>query len=932
MTAPARPSEPLALRLPLRGSRLIEASAGTGKTFTISGLYLRLVLGHGDADRGFGRALLPPQILVMTFTEAATQELRDRIRTRLGLAARHFRGEIDPPDAVIARLRADYPPERRPECAARLDTAAQWMDEAAVSTIHGWCQRMLREHAFDSGSLFTQTVETDQSALLATVARDYWRRHCYDLAGDALDWVDSHWQTPDQLLARLMPLLRHAPADPAAAQDSLGEVLHAARTGLRQALARLKAPWREWVPQLRAALDDACARKLIDGRKLKPSYYLPWLDTLAAWAGDEAIERPELGAAARQRLTPQGMAEAWKQGEPLRHPALDALPALYAELDALPQPGPAALAHAAAWVAQRFEQEKQRRAELGFDDMLTRLDAALHGPNGGRLAALIRAQFPVALVDEFQDTDPVQYRILDAIYDIGANRDDCGLLMIGDPKQAIYAFRGADIYTYLAARRAAGPRRDTLDTNHRSSREMVAAVNRVFEWGERQPGGEGAFLFRRGGDDPVPFAPVQAAGRPERFVADGGPAPALTFWQLPQDKPLAAGAYTAQAAAGCASRIVALLRQAAAGRAGFEAPDDALRPLRPADIAILVRTGDEARAIRAELARRGVRSVYLSDQESVFDSAEAADLLLWLKACAEPDDDRALRAALASRTLALELAELERIQTDERLWESRVLQFRAYREGWRRNGVLAMLRRLLNDFDLPRRMLARDDGERRLTNLLHLAELMQRAAAELDGEQALVRHLAGHVWGTARPAAAEDQIVRLESDEQLLKVVTIHKSKGLEYPLVFLPFICAFRPERKDRPPLRYHNDDGRPVVDVAPDDAAEARADRERLAENLRMLYVALTRARHACWAGVADLCLGQRRDSAFHRSALGYLLGGGRPLPSTPALGQWLADLCDSAPELRAEPLPAADDARLPPPAQAVAAQRLRVARRSP
>ncbi|MBP3934887.1 MAG: UvrD-helicase domain-containing protein, partial [Pseudomonas sp.] len=149
---------PLALAFPLRGSQLIEASAGTGKTFTISALYLRLILGHGGVESGFGRELLPPQILVVTFTDAATKELRDRIRTRLAEAARYFRGEIDAPDALVEELRDQFAPEQWAACAGRLDIAAQWMDEAAVSTIHGWCQRMLREHAFDSGSLFTQTL------------------------------------------------------------------------------------------------------------------------------------------------------------------------------------------------------------------------------------------------------------------------------------------------------------------------------------------------------------------------------------------------------------------------------------------------------------------------------------------------------------------------------------------------------------------------------------------------------------------------------------------------------------------------------------------------------------------------------------------------------------------------------------------------------
>uniref|UniRef100_UPI0012492A86 UvrD-helicase domain-containing protein n=1 Tax=Citrobacter cronae TaxID=1748967 RepID=UPI0012492A86 len=168
------------LDFPLHGSRLIEASAGTGKTFTIALLYVRLVLDNGG-ENAFGRPLSPPEILVVTFTDAATKELRERIRARLAEAGRFFREELEDADPLLHQLRDEYPQEHWPRCASRLEIAVQWMDEAAVSTIHGWCQRMLREHAFDSGSLFTQSLETDHSELLGQVMRDYWRRFCYGM-------------------------------------------------------------------------------------------------------------------------------------------------------------------------------------------------------------------------------------------------------------------------------------------------------------------------------------------------------------------------------------------------------------------------------------------------------------------------------------------------------------------------------------------------------------------------------------------------------------------------------------------------------------------------------------------------------------------------------------------------------------------------------
>ncbi|WP_374480813.1 exodeoxyribonuclease V subunit beta [Zoogloea sp.] len=868
------PVDLVPLAFPLRGSRLIEASAGTGKTFTIALLYVRLVLGHGD-DAAFGRELTPPEILVVTFTDAATKELRDRIRARLTEAAGYFLADpaglpaIAPGKDPLHDLRAAYPPEAWPGCARKLQLAAEWMDEAAVSTIHGWCNRMLREHAFDSDSLFTQTLETNQDELLAEVVRDYWRSFMYPLDIDAAAVVHGWWASPEALQGEVKKLLLHA--------DLLDEALApatavaAAEAEKQRQLGPLKAPWGKWVDELRDLFDAARDAKQVDGRKLRKDYCDGWLAALAAWRDDPAMVWPALSDSAWKRLSPDGLAEAWKGNPVPAHPALAAIFALPDQLVTLPDARDDVLRHAADWVAQRFAAEQARHAKMGFNDLLTRLDAALSGANGDRLAQVIRAQFPVALIDEFQDTDAVQYRIFDAVYRVADNDESTGLILIGDPKQAIYAFRGADIYTYLAARAATAGRHYTLRRNFRSTHAMVAAANRCFALAEERDSGAGAFLFRSAAGNPVPFLPAEANGREDVLQAEGAELPALTLWRLPpreEDKPLSKGHYVADMAAVCASEMVRLLNLGQQGQAGFFGKGEA-RPLRPAHMAVLVSNGGEATAIREALAARGVRSVYLSEKESVFQRPEAVELQHWLSACAEPDDGRLLRAALATPTLGLDWAELDGLNRDETAWDKRIDQFRAYRECWRSQGVLPMLRRLLNDFRVPARLLAGGGvGERRLTDLLHLAELLQQASLLLDGEHALIRHLAEQRREDS--VGGDTRQVRLESDADLVQVVTIHKSKGLEYPLVFLPFACTFRPVKADDLPLKWHDDDGHLQLALNGDDPAQlALADRERLGEDLRKLYVALTRARYATWVGTGPL-------DGLGQSALGYLLGG--------------------------------------------------------
>ncbi len=870
---------------PLIGNHLIEASAGTGKTWTIAALYTRLVLGHGEVEGVPAPALMPPNILVVTFTEAATEELRERIRARLVEAAEAFLAPDVPDEPFLSALRASYPAERHPACARRLRQAAEWMDEAAVSTIHGWCQRMLREHAFDSGSLFATALESDTGHRRADAVRDYWRRHFHPLPAPLAQWIMAWWpQGPDQLAQALEAPLRLArqgvlPQPPAGGSpEALPETLLAdLNQTQRQHLDALKAPWGAWAEQLRGIFDAGVAKKQVNGRKFQARWYGPWLEALASWAADAAAVWPSLGDSAWERLTPTGVAEIWTQGEAPAHPALDAFAALKGALEGLSllveQARLAVLSHAAGEVGRALDEDKARRATLDFDDLLLRLREALQGPGGARLARTLRCRFPVAMIDEFQDTDPVQYAIFERVYLACEAGDEAlppgGLILIGDPKQAIYGFRGADIYTYLAARRAVGGQVHTLTTNYRATDAMVEAVNDCFLRAEQRVRGAGAFLFRPsdGGDNPVPFHPARARGRSERFRRAGQWPPALSLVCLAceaQDQTPSKTQYRTRLASACAEEVFRLLND---DTAGFEDAAGGWTPLRPADIAVLVATGDEARAVRGELAQRGLRSVYLSERESVYRSAVAIDLQRWLRACAEPDDGTLLRAALASDTLGLAWDTLAGLGRDDLVWEDRVLQFRGYRDLWRRQGVLPMLRRLIHDFDVPARLLTRLEGERRLTDLLHLCELMQLAAGELDGEHALIRHLAECI---ARPDVGDTEALRLrlESDADLVRVVTVHKSKGLEYPLVFLPFAADFRPvDTQKPPPYLWHDAQGRAQSGWVLDADILERMDDERLGEDLRKLYVALTRARHHTWVGLAPL-------AGFERGAFGYLL----------------------------------------------------------
>ncbi|NDY73085.1 exodeoxyribonuclease V subunit beta [Desulfobacter hydrogenophilus] len=885
------------MTFPLNGARLIEASAGTGKTYTIAALYLRLVLGHGNKN-GFARPLTPPEILVVTFTNAATEELRERIRSRLTEAAGFFRGTGEA-DAFLEELKGDYDPGEWPAMAMRLEQAAQWMDESAIHTIHAWCQCMLRQHAFDSLSLFDLELAPNDQDLLEEAACDFWRAGFYPQSVSALSELKAvaKISTPQELLKQVFPIIDAVDcADGSNTVDPFDL--------LDQRIQSIESARLVWASEFDRAVEQvtkAQADKTLNNNKYRKGSLEKWIVQLDQWVnhGGPLPENQVLEKFSTQGLT----AGKSKNNNPPTHPAYDALDVLNEAL-ASKDVKQALIYHAAAQIRKRVAEAKDRLSRMGFNDLLTRLGQALSQSESGgnRLARVIRDQFPVAMIDEFQDTDPVQYSSFAAIYQ---NRENTGLFMIGDPKQAIYAFRGADIHTYLKAKKDTLGHHYTLGKNYRSTHRMVEGVNQVFGWASHFP--DGPFLFK----DQIPFDSVKAQGRQEQLMVDDQEVQAMTLWLMEQGEPVnktgPEGYITRMAQAGAQeiARLISLGRQIPC-RAGFAQPGEEMTPLRPSDIAVLVRDGREAAAIQSALTTHGIKSVYLSDKESVFDSPEAQSLLYILQACSDPTNDTLVRTALATQIIDLSFETLDRLEQDELAREAELERFKQFQNIWHYQGVLPMVRALLLEFNVGARMLAGSTGERRLTNVLHLAEIIQVAAADLDGEQGIIRWLAGQIENPKR--GGDDQILRLESDQALVRVVTIHKSKGLEYPLVFLPFICSFRKvTARNSSMVKIHDKDGNVRMVVNPGDNELEMADQERLAEDLRILYVALTRACHACWLGMGVIGKVTKKGETtdLHQSGIGYLLKGGEMIP-TVELPSVLANLKGDCDTIAVTPLP--------------------------
>ena len=905
------------INFPLFGNRLIEASAGTGKTYTIAALYVRLILNHGSEDTKPQRELLPSDILVVTFTDAATKELRERIRHRLTTTARYFREQPVDNDDFMQQLRASYDCDSWSGCARRLEIASNWMDEAAIYTIHGWCNRMLQQHAFASGSLFKQEVNTHDAELLRTVVLDYWRTFYYSLQDDNFKTVTEIFQSPDDLQKIIGHLITSSDAIDTCntIHNSLDELCADYYQRKQSQLSALKKPWIQWADEMEALIDDAVNKKMLPARNYNSANRGNWFKKIRLWSASSEQTELDIGKGF-DNLSPQGLQVLTTTGNnPPEHVGFMALSQIPEQIAALPKLKIELIKHAILWIRHRYTGEKQRLAQLTFDDMLTRLDNALHSEQGDRLVNIINEQFPIALIDEFQDTDPIQYRIIERLYPATCN-NGLACLMIGDPKQAIYSFRGADIYTYLKAHEATEDRHYTLNTNFRSTQALVEAVNQIFAQADKHA--EGAFLFKNDDVNPIPFIPVKAKGRDELWIEKGDVSAApLTLWHWPAEGLISAPVYRNKMAEATASEIVELLITAQQGQTGFKSiKDDSFKALQAGDIAILVRTGKEAHLIRNALSRRQLRSVYLSENDNVYKTDEARDILFWLRAFAEPRNERRVRAALSTQSLGWTYQALYQLTVDETLWEQQLERFLDYQLRWQEDGVLPALRQFINDYQihLQLQQSATHDSERSLTNLLHLAELLQQASMQLEGEQALIRFLAEAI-ADENGQTPDEHTIRLESDANLIKIVTIHKSKGLEYPLVFLPFICSFREvsARFDNY-YRYHDDNQTLRIELNKSDDIRKFSDKERLQEDLRLLYVAMTRARYACWLGISPLKVGNDNDCQLEKSAIGHLLNWRDKLEANHLLNQ-LNKLKGHCAAIAIKHIPTSDESLLSP-----------------
>ncbi|MBN1653620.1 MAG: exodeoxyribonuclease V subunit beta [Deltaproteobacteria bacterium] len=825
---------------------LIEANAGTGKTHSIVGMLLHLILsGKHTID----------SILVVTFTNAATDELKTRIRNALLGAKDYFSSRGGEKAGHRAAEYLDYRLFNaldRKRARRLLKQALADFDQARIYTIHSFCNQILQQHAFECGVPFGRQIVESDSELVEIAAADFFRNSIVHHNLSAAIASRRNW-SPSSLIAiyraaKRYPRMRFLPL----IEESRGQLENEIAVALKSAArfaedSPLLQHWRDdlFKKGKRPACPDNDPIALVRGLAAD----LEGVDIL--FPLDLTSDR--LGGANASETILNRRTKFAKSYDPKTDPVVQACD-LFAEL--IKRYEIKLLYLFLSESETRLERIKLDQGLIAFNDLLEKTHRALAAqPRGAALAEAIRRRLSAALIDEFQDTDYLQYEIFKRVL------EGRPWYIIGDPKQAIYGFRGADVYTYLKAKKEAQGIEYTLNINWRSSAELVEAINLLFQ---SEPAGDqtnrSSFLI-----DGIRFFPSQVPagrtaidGRPKR----GERTKALTWWRfkIEQDSDLSPVAVVIEA---IKSEIVHLLQTEAM---------ISDTPLNASDIAILVNSNHQAELVQQALLAINLPAV-VSQTGDIYQTEEMGQLIHLLRALIRPNRSDRVRIAVTTRIWGMDANTLAQHDDDEARWQRLIDELMDYRQRWLKSGFMNMFETLMHSHRARERFLAFPQGERKLANLLQAAEIAQRDQFTLQlSQERLIDHLRRERnHGSSNDREARE--LRLETDDHAVRVITVHKSKGLQFPIVFCPFAWELG-SHSGEPPVLVHDGD-EILCDFGSELLASnrVREENERLAEDMRKLYVALTRAKHRCyvaWGIPAD----PRAERKVAGSALTRLL----------------------------------------------------------
>jgi exodeoxyribonuclease V beta subunit len=824
------------LTAPLKGTALIEANAGTGKTYNITALFTRMVTEEKTHQ---GLPVPVESILVVTYTKAAVSDLKSKIYKRLNdvlSAMSALENGLDKAfDDPFPMEYAKHRKEHLTEDIKNIKNAIRDFDQCSVFTIHGFCQRMLKENAFSGDVAYDVELTGDSTELIRKPVYNYWRMNVYKAPVAVMPLLT---KTDPEGLIKFYKNVQSNQAIEIAEPEKLitSDDILRCEEELTAMLSEIKTCYASSEAELKELMDtsrkDFPLNKKVYRKDLVPKSF----EEIESVITNNTIHCPQ-DTKSIYRFTNECITDNSKD-DTVSHIFFDLVSKWYAkelEFQEILKGFDATFKYnLCVYMDGVLEKHKEKQNLQSYDDLIGRMrNAVLDNEGHSSMTSSLHRKFQAALIDEFQDTDPYQYDIFFNVF----GRHNKPFFMIGDPKQAIYSFRGADVFAYLKAASAKG-NKYTLTENFRSDKGLIEGVNAFFKR-------ENAFMLEQ-----ISYIP-SVSEKDMKLTVDGSIHPPMTVWECDKQK-------REEIASSTARHIAELLNKSSLGNANING-----EPVKPSDIAVLCRKKDEMIAVKNALSACRVPAV-MSGSESVFESDEAKEMASILAAVLSPFSQQMIKTALATTIFGYTAKQIYGItETDE--WDDITEEFRGYNDLINLRGFAPMFFSLASKRGLYKNTASMDQGERKLTNMIHITELAQTFEADRKAVPAdILKWLKEKI---ANPKERDDEAeLKMDSDENAVTIITIHKSKGLEYNIVYTPFLM-YTSGGKDIIP-KYHDGD-RFIMDLTRSDTSKELHKKEEQAERLRIAYVALTRAKCACftaWGGV----------TGHDNSPLAYLING--------------------------------------------------------
>ncbi|BAC24412.1 recB [Wigglesworthia glossinidia endosymbiont of Glossina brevipalpis] len=822
------------ISFPIKGTCLIEASAGTGKTYSIIIFYLRLLLGLNI--KSFPHGLSVKEILLVTYTEFAKNQLKERIRKGIIhlKSACINKDETHPLFKEIKNVKKSL---------IKLIYAEHNIDEASIFTIHGFCHKMLSANLIESKFFLDKNTIEDESYLYNQISKNFWEKYCSKLPILISKIIFSYWKDSDFLLKDTLPFIKGEKPTILSSVNKKQSIKNFYYSKIIY-INKIKRIWKKLIIKMLLKI----VSNLMNANKKEK--ILKYINIIDAWSNnktenfDVPIEIKKI-----KNLLKNHYKNYKNILQNIFFNKVDESYKFYKKLKEL------IFQKSIIKMREYKKTEKKNQEKLDFDDLIILFKTELFKFN--KLSKIIRNIYPVAIIDEFQDTDLIQYKIFFKIY---YKKKMCSLILIGDPKQAIYGFRGADIFTYIKIKNKI-KNIYSLQTNWRSSVRMVNAVNFLFSR-IKNP-----FIYKN-----INFDKALSIKKNNNlnFFIENKLQSAIEFVMYPKNN-IGLHNYQKYMAEQYAIKIYNIINSSDYKKTYLENKYSHKNVI-ISDITILVRNRTEANFMKIACDKLSIPNIYLSDNSSVFHTLEAKDIIQILNAILFPENENIVRCALLTKMFGLTNVEIQKLNYNKKIFKKIILEFILYRDLWDKFGIMQMMNYILDNKNYFTMFNKFKKDIKYFSNIIHIVEILHETSKKIKNKHELLKWLYYQI--TFNDVQNENHKIRVFDEDKAVKIMTIFKSKGLQFPIVFLPFLSSFRTKKH----VLFHSKKKyKLILDLKSTLKNRKLSDKERLSEDIRLFYVAITRAIYHCSIGICSLSIGNQTKSVMshtHRTSIGYII----------------------------------------------------------